>query len=170
MNLTPAVVKSLLMAAAIGMVVPIEAQTAPKPATPKQDKAKPKIEGITIPRADGRFLGLTVDGVQFKLRFYDAEKKPETPDVLRAAARWVPVNVKAEQRAVLNLSDDGTLLISPGLVRPPLTFRAFFTLFSAKAPRRGGHPRLVRRSGRTLRARRRPPPPRRWLARRRAAA
>ena len=135
MNLNTAVAKSLLMAASIGMVVPLMAQTAPKPkpeATKKeQAEPEPKIEGITIARKDGRFLGLTVEGVQFKLRFYDAKKKPETADAARASARWSPINVKAEQRAVLNPADGGKALVSPGVVRPPLTFRVFFTLFSA---------------------------------------
>lgn len=133
MKFNTAVAKSLLMAASIGVVVPLlVAQTAPKPAAPKKEKAEPppKIEGLTIPRADGRFLGLTVDGVQFKLRFYTDKKKPEAPDAARAAARWRPVNVKTEMRAILNPDTDGKALVSPGLVRPPLTFRAFFTLFA----------------------------------------
>ena len=134
MKLNAAVAKSLLMAASIGMVVPLVAlaQTPPKPAAPKKDSAEPppKIEGITIPRKNGHFLGLTVAGVQFNLRFFDEKKKEEKPDVARATARWNPVNVKAELRAVLNPSDDGKMLVSPGLVRPPLTFRAFFTLLT----------------------------------------
>ena len=134
MKLNTAVAKSWLMAASIGMVVPlvVVAQTTPKPTAPKKEKAEPppKIDGIKIPRADGRFLGLTVEGVQFHLRFYDEKKKPEKPDAARAAARWNPVNVKAEQRVILNPVGDGMSLVSPGLVRPPLTFRAFFTLFT----------------------------------------
>ena len=132
MKLNTSVAKSLLMAASIGMVVPLAAQTAPKPAAPEKQKAEPlpKIEGIVIPRKDGRFLGLTVDGVQFTLRFYTAKRKPEKPDVARAAARWSPVSVKATRRVILNPSADGMALVSPGQVRPPLTFRAFFTLYS----------------------------------------
>ena len=134
MKLNAVVVKSLLMAASIGLVGPLIAQTPPKPTpgTPQKEKAEPvpKIAGITIPRADGRFLGLTVEGVQFNLRFYNAKKKPEKPDAARAAARWNPVNVKAELRAILNPSGNGMTLVSPGLVRPPLTFRTFFTLFA----------------------------------------
>ncbi|MFA6289429.1 MAG: hypothetical protein WC661_18770 [Opitutaceae bacterium] len=135
MKLNPAVMKSLLMAASIGMVVPlvVTAQTPPKPAAPKKEKAEPppKIDGITIARKNGHFLGLTVDGVQFNLRFYDDKKKPEKPDATTAAARWNPVNVKAALRAILNPSPDGMTLVSPGWVRPPLTFHAYFTLFTA---------------------------------------
>ncbi len=123
------------MAASIGVVVPLSAQTPPKPKPDaiKQEKAEaePKIDGITIVRKDGRFIGLTVEGVQFQLRFYDAKKKPEAADVARASARWSPVNVKAELRTVLNPADGGMALVSPGVVRPPFTFRVFFTLFSA---------------------------------------
>jgi hypothetical protein len=138
MKINTAVMKSLLMAASIGMVVPlvVVAQTPPpkpKPAAPKKEKAEPpaKIDGITIARADGRFLGLTVSGVQFNLRFYDAKKKPEKPDAATAAARWTPVNVRATQRVILNPSANGMVLVSPGLVKPPLTFQVFFTLFTA---------------------------------------
>ena len=130
MKFATAVAKSLLMAASIGMVVPLMAQTPPKPDEPKKEKAD-KIEGLTIARKDGRFLGLTVEGVQFKLRFYDSKKKPEKVDAARAAVRWTPVSVKGEQRVILNTASDGMSLVSPGLVKPPLNFRAFFTLFSA---------------------------------------
>ena len=36
------------------------------------------IEGMTLNRANGTFLGLTVEGGQWKLRFYDEKKKPAT--------------------------------------------------------------------------------------------
>ncbi len=123
------------MAASIGMVVPlvVMAQTPPKPTAPKKEKPEPppKIDGITVPRANGHFLGLTVDGVQFNLRFYNEKKKPEKPDAATAAARWNPVNVKAELRAILTPSPDGMMLVSPGWVKPPLTFQVYFTLFTA---------------------------------------
>jgi len=135
MKLNTAVMKSLLMAASVGVVVPlvVTAQTPPKPAAPKKEKAEPppKIDGITVPRANGHFLGLTVNGVQFNLRFYDEKKKPEKPDAATAAARWNPVNVKAELRAILTPSPDGMILVSPGWVKPPLTFFVYFTLFTA---------------------------------------
>ncbi len=138
MKLNTAVMKSLLMAASIGVVVPlvVMGQTPPpatKPAAPKKEKAEPppKIEGITVPRANGHFLGLTVDGVQFKLRFYNEKKKPEKADAATAAARWNPVNIKAELRAILTPTPDGMMLVSPGWVKPPLTFQVYFTLFTA---------------------------------------
>jgi len=122
------------MAASIGMVVPlvVTAQTPPKPVAPKKEKAEPppKIDGITIPRENGHFLGLTVDGVHFTLRFYDEKKKPETPDVPVGAVRWNPINVKSLMRVPLNPSPDGMALISPDVVRPPLTFTAYFTLLT----------------------------------------
>ena len=142
MKLNTAVMKSLLMAASIGMVVPlvVTAQTpapatkppATKPAAPKKEKEEPppKIDGITIPRANGHFLGLTVDGVQFVMRFYDEKKKPEKADVATASARWNPVNIKATQRVILTPSAGGAALVSPGQVRPPLTFQVYFTLFT----------------------------------------
>jgi len=134
MKLNTAVMKSLLMAASVGAVVPlvVMAQTPPKPVAPKKEKAEPppKIKGITIPRANGHFLGITVDGVHFTLRFYDEKKKPETPDAPVGAVRWNPISVKSLMRVPLNPSADGMALLSPDVVRPPLTFTAYFTLLT----------------------------------------
>jgi hypothetical protein len=151
MKINAALARTLLMAASIGMVVPLRAQTTPKtkPApAPKQqtppaaadakkkapDKGKaapapettepePVIAGSTITRADGTFLGLSLEGGNFKLSFYDAKKKPVQANVARAAARWDPVTTAGQERVVLNPIGDGTALSGPKQVRPPLCLR-----------------------------------------------
>lgn len=89
-----------------------------------------KIEGIEVARPDGRWLGLEVVGPTFRLSFYDADKKPESPDVARATARWDPINKTGNMRTVLNPA--GNSLVSPAVVRPPLLFKVYFTLLSAE--------------------------------------
>jgi hypothetical protein len=136
MKLNTAVAKSLLMAASIGMIVPLAAQTPPKPKTtkpaPAPAKEEFKIEGLEIARANGKFLGLTVEGTRLVVKFYDKEKKPAAVDVARAAARWNPVNKKGEERSILNPNDAKTALVSTPDVKPPLVFKVYLTLLDGQ--------------------------------------
>ncbi len=135
MKLNAALAKSLLMAASIGMVVPIVAQTYTKPKTvkpaPAPTEEPAKIKGIEFPRPHGGYLGLTVEGPRLVLAFYDDEKKPVAINVARAAARWTPVNKVGDVRTVLNPSEDGKTLVSPNVVQPPLVFNVYITLLDA---------------------------------------
>jgi hypothetical protein len=145
-------IKTLLLAASLGIAAPMLAQDAagvppPKsvttkktdankstPATPGAQKPaapepEPQIPGITIPRAKGGFLGILVENGNFKLSFYDAKKKPAPVDVARATARW-PVKYRlGDERTVLNPNGDGTVLTSGTFVRPPLVFKLYLSLF-----------------------------------------
>lgn len=130
--------KSLLMAVSLYGAVSLPAQVPAKPAKPavpaKPAPAAPlaKIDGITLARKDGTYLGLTVDGNhRMVLKFYDAEKKPAAVSVARAFARWDPVNKRSDVRAVLNPEGDGFSLVSPSVVQPPLVFKVYLTLFAA---------------------------------------
>lgn len=135
MKYPSAFAKSLVMAAWIGMVVPLGAQTIPakpvkpaKPATPSKEEA-PKIDGFEVKRPGGGFLGVKVDGLKLVVSFYGEEKKPVSPgNVARASARWNPVNKKGDERAVLDAAPGGKSLESPAIVRPPYTFRLYLTL------------------------------------------
>lgn len=115
---------------------PAPAPAAPSVAVPKgKDESKSalpaaKIEGVVIARADGRWLGLALEGNNFKLHFYDKDKKTVKPDAARASVRWNPVGKTGELRTVLNPAGD--TLVSPLFVAPPLTFRVFLTLLSAE--------------------------------------
>jgi hypothetical protein len=137
MKLNSALAKSLLMAASMGMVTPVLAQTFPRPAKPAQPAPKPApdeepatIEGIEIARKNGGYLGVTVKGPRLVLKFYDSEKKPAPLDVARAAARWNPVNKTGDERSVLNPAGDGSLVSTP-VVKPPLVFKVYLTLLDA---------------------------------------
>ena len=143
MKFNAALAKSLLMAASIGVVVPVLAQTPPRrdaakpkpdaaPATPAEEaEAEPQLPGSVIARPDGGFLSLTVDGIHFKLSFYDAKKKPVAADAIRAIARWDPVNKAGQERSVLNPTDDGQALRGNVAVRPPFVFKVYLTLIGA---------------------------------------
>jgi len=150
MKINAALAKSLLMAASIGMVVPVIAQTAPKKDAPKPgpskpgsakpapapaapvEEAEPVIPGTVITRADGGFLSLTVEGLHFKLSFYDAKKKPVAADAVRAIARWDPVNKAGEVRSILNPTDEGKALKGNVAVRPPYVFKVYLSLIGAE--------------------------------------
>lgn len=126
----------LIVVLAFGFVQ-LSAQT-PKPAAPGKADAKkadakaaePKIEGITINRPNGTFLGIALDGGTFKLSFYDAKKKPAKPDITRAAARWNPNYKIGSERVILNLSTDGKALVGTKPVRPPYAFKLYLTLLA----------------------------------------
>ena len=146
MKLNAALAKSLLMAASIGMVVPISAQTAgprgrgDKVKTPtsgqpsgsaetaENGEAEVTLPGIVIPRANGTFMALTLEDGKYNLAFYDAEKKPMAPDVARATARWNRVNKTGDERTVLNPGADGMTLQGARFVQPPHVFKLFLTL------------------------------------------
>ena len=109
---------------------PAPAVPADKNAMPAAPAPPPKIEGIAFARADGRWLGLAVEGGHLVMRFYDKTKKPEKPDVARASARWNAVGKITETRGVLNPAADGKTLTAPQVVTPPLTFKVYLTLLA----------------------------------------
>jgi hypothetical protein len=124
--------------AAFCLATALQAQTTPatKPGTAKKTTTKPevkkepeaKIPGQTIPRANGTFLGLTLEDGKYLVRFYDAKKKPIAADVARASARWPNVHGPGDNRTVLNRSADGQSLLGAQFVRPPFAFKLFLTL------------------------------------------
>jgi hypothetical protein len=146
MKTTAMLVKSLLVAAAFGMVAPGFAQYGPpaktrakgaddasaSPAAPtKDDDKEGKIIGVEIGRANGSFLGLSIAGGGFKLAFYDAKKKPVAIDVASGVARWQPSYKKGNELAPLSPSGDGKALASSKVVQSPHTFKVYLTLFNA---------------------------------------
>ena len=87
-----------------------------------------KIEGQAIARAGGGWLGLKVEGGTFRLRFYDANKKPIAPDVARAVLRWKSNRRIAREVAVLTLGGEPNLMTSEKSVPPPYSFRLTLVL------------------------------------------
>jgi hypothetical protein len=129
--------RTVLVAALLGAAVSLLAEgdrpaAAPKAAAGSDDASQveePKIPGLTIPRAKGGFLGLEItQNSNFKLSFYDENKKPVPADVSRANLRWPVQYSKFDERTVLTPTDDGLALTSNKFVRPPYTFRLFITL------------------------------------------
>ena len=146
MRTTAGLVKSLLGAAALGVVVPGFAQygsaaktrakgadeTPANPAAPtKEDDKEGKIVGLEIARANGGFLGLSLEGGGFKLAFYNTKKKPVAIDVANGVARWQPQQKKGNELAPLSPSGDGKALASAKFVQSPHTFKVYLTLFNA---------------------------------------
>ena len=146
MKTTAVLGKSLLAAAAFGVVMPGFAQygapaktrakdateASANPAAPTTDDDKEgKIVGVEIGRANGNFLGLSIAGGGFKLAFYDAKKKPVAIDVASGVARWQPSSKKGNELAPLSPSSDGKSLASSKVVQPPHIFKVYLTLFNA---------------------------------------
>lgn len=98
------------------------------PASEKKAEEAPKIDGLTIPRPNGTFLGLQVVNGNFILTFYDKEKKKTKVDAARATLRWPVKYQPADERTVLNPGAASTLTSAKG-VRPPLNFKVYLSLF-----------------------------------------
>ncbi len=126
MKIHPALGKSLLMAASVGMIVPVLAQPAGANVV-VEEEAEIVLPGSVVPRKNGGYLSLTLEGNFFKLSFYDEKKKPATADAVRATTRWEPVNKSGEERSVLNPAGDGSLRGNV-VVRPPFVFKVYLTL------------------------------------------
>lgn len=112
-------------------------QSKPGVATPAKKVEKkveePKIPGVTIPRANGTFLGLEVADAKFKLTFYDKKKKKMAVDVTRATARWPNTRsaTVAFNFTVLNPSGPNSLLAQkPAL--PPYAWNVTITLLQGE--------------------------------------
>lgn len=134
MKLSAPVLKTLLMTASLGMVVPMIAQTTPRPPVrspgPDEPENEPVLPGVSVQRGDA-WLALSVEGGRFRLGFYDAKKKPMPVTAARASVRWNPVNKTGESRAVLNPDASGTALVGNQPVRPPYVFKVYLALLDA---------------------------------------
>jgi hypothetical protein len=125
----------LVLAASVASAAtpPAGGKRAPNAVAPKSDQKTVapvgNIDGVTIPRPNGTFLGLQIVNSNFVLSFYNAKKRKIAPDVTRATLRWPVKYQPADERAVLNPGSDGTSLTSPKTVRPPHQFRATLNLF-----------------------------------------
>ncbi len=128
--------RTLCLALGLGLAAGLSAQYAPMPApsrpggkeTKKAAASEEPIKGVAVARKDGRWLGLAIEDGNFKLRFYNKDKKPEKSDAAGAAVRWTAVNRKGEQHAGLAPAGDGLMLTSSLVVTPPFNFKAYVTL------------------------------------------
>jgi hypothetical protein len=112
---------------------PAPGKAAPKAAKTEAKKEEaPKIPGMTIARANGKFLGLEVVGGNFKLSFYDEKKKAVAADMDRGNVRWVITGKADNERAVLNKGGDGKSMTGSKFVKPPYNFKVFLTLVTGE--------------------------------------
>jgi len=140
MKTNAAFLKSLLVVASFGVVVPMLGKPPAKPAaTPAKQEETAKAEateaeivipGTVVTRKNGSFISITVENNCFKMAFYDAKKKQIAADVMRANVHWNPKNKKNEERRVLNASGDGLTLISTPPVPAPHAFRIYCNLLN----------------------------------------
>lgn len=86
------------------------------------------VKGFEIARADGRFLGVTTDGVSLVVTFYDKKKKPMKADAVRVNARWTD---RIKQRSAVLLPADESSFRSPPVLKPPYRYVAFIVLIGA---------------------------------------
>jgi hypothetical protein len=135
MLVRPVFIALVLAAAAdaFGQAAPRSGPGAPPakttaPAAEKKQEEVPKIDGLTIPRPNGSFLGLQVVNGNFVLTFYDKDKKKAKVDAARATLRWPVRYQPTDERTVLNPGAASTLTSAKG-VRPPLNFKVFLSLF-----------------------------------------
>lgn len=108
----------------------VQAVSPAKPVPKNKEEPEPKIPGTVIPRGNGTFLSLTVEGGYFKLSFYDAKKKVMAPDVTRASVRWPNTRGPGDNRTMLNRAGDA--LAGNKVVLQPFNFNAYLTLLSGE--------------------------------------
>jgi hypothetical protein len=92
-----------------------------------EEEPPPKIEGQEVARGEQGYMGVEIKDGRFVIHFYDAEKKPMTPDVARIALRWNPSYKIGIERVVLNPGADNTMT-SERFIRPPYNFKLFIVL------------------------------------------
>lgn len=96
----------------------------------KQEEAT--IPGQVINRGDGTFMSLSLQGTNFRLTFYDENKKQMKANVTRATARWPNPRAPGDNRTVLNPTGDGMALVGAKPVLPPFNFNVFLTLLQGE--------------------------------------
>ena len=103
-------------------------KAAPERVTPPPEAVEYELPttGKNIPRKDGGWLNVEFPGPSMTVKFFDAEKKPVAPNVVRASARFRYAYKSDMNRTVLNR--DGDALVSPGNVQPPHNFLVTLTL------------------------------------------
>lgn len=114
----------------IGTVAAVFIAASAAPAADKADDERKLYElpaiGVNLERPTGGWINVQTTGANMVVRFFDAEKKPVTTDVIRATARIRYAAKSGITRTVLNR--EGDMLMSPSNVRPPHNFFVTLTL------------------------------------------
>lgn len=122
------VVSRVLGWCAMGGVLASLLMAAPVKPAPKAEA--PPIPGTVVTRANAGFLGLTIEGGNFVMRFYDADRMPVAPDVGSAVLRWSVRYQPNDERTLLQPNADDTALTSQKAIRPPHNFKLFVALLA----------------------------------------
>lgn len=101
----------------------------PKIAVKKKVFELPKT-GQNLARAKGGWVNVEIVDIRLVVKFYDQEKKPALPDVVRGFARF---KYAAKNSKTAVLSRDGNMLATPATVRPPHNFLVVLSLFTAES-------------------------------------
>ena len=118
------VLLSLFCAQSIAAVPPAKVDAK---SVPKKVYELPKT-GVNHPRGAERWINAEVVGTRLVLKFFDKEKKPVPPDVVRGLAQF-KYSSKNPEKAPLTV--EGEVMVSPAKLRPPHNFLLLLTLFSA---------------------------------------
>jgi hypothetical protein len=105
--------------------VPVVKPGDPAKPEAKKEKEEPMgvIEGTTLTRPSGNFLGLTLLDGKFKLTFHEKKKKkPMKVDALRVIARWPNPHGPGNNQTILNPAGNGTFMMGSQFVRGPHSF------------------------------------------------
>jgi len=126
--------KTLVQTTPSATVSPPPPVVPAKPGVKKDEKPKPPkepvIEGVTLPRSNGTFLGFQVVGGQIKVSFYDKKKKPMPVDVSRGFARWP--NPRGPGQLSTPLIPGGTALVGSKPALPPYNYSISFNLLQGE--------------------------------------
>lgn len=83
--------------------------------------------GKNIARDNGGWFNIEATGQRMILRFFDAEKKPIAPDMLRGQVLF-RYGGKKDARAPLNV--EGMTLATPATIHPPHNYVVFLNFFA----------------------------------------
>lgn len=108
---------------------------APSVKEPAKAPVKKKIyelpkTGLNQPRPAGGWINVEAVGTRLIVKFYDKEKKPVAPDMIRGFAQFRYAS-KNPERAPLHL--EGLTLASTATVRPPHNFLVLLSLFTSES-------------------------------------
>lgn len=150
MKFTAALSKVLVVVVSLLFALPVVAATStptkkkgsnvsPKPTpaptptpipTPTPDPDAIVIPGTVLPRKNGGFVSLTLEGGNFKLMFYDVKKQAIPAEAPKASARWNPKAKFGDDRTILLPTPDNAALKGSRFVKPPFPIIVYITLLN----------------------------------------
>lgn len=125
-TLLKALLVPLLVVTAFAAETSTSVISVPKTPIKKKVYELPKT-GQNLARAKGGWVNVEIVDIRLVVKFYDKEKKPASPDVVRGFARF---KYAAKNNKTAVLSREGDTLATPATVRPPHNFLVVLSLFA----------------------------------------